>query len=247
MRTHARVPSRPADTDATDVVLVHGLGVSSRYMAPLAVRLVPQFRTIAPDLPGFGRSEKPSHSLGLDELADALAGFFDVSKIDRAAIVANSFGCQIAARFALRHSDRVTRMVLQGPTTDPHASVPKQIARWLLDGREELVSLNLIIARDYLECGLRRLIETYLAGLSDPLREELTHIGVPTLVVRGEHDRIVTTRWAEEVARLLPNAELRIVAGAAHAMNYSVPDLEAAAIVPFLLGEIAPKSRENIS
>jgi pimeloyl-ACP methyl ester carboxylesterase len=52
-RMHARVGGR---VGAPAVVLLHGLGVSSRYMLPLARELAPHFRVYAVDLPGFGRS-----------------------------------------------------------------------------------------------------------------------------------------------------------------------------------------------
>ncbi len=54
---HARVPTRQIPTPHTDpVVLVHGLGVSSRYMLPTLALLAPRYRVFAPDLPGFGHS-----------------------------------------------------------------------------------------------------------------------------------------------------------------------------------------------
>jgi len=63
MRMHARVPTRQIRAPHTDpVVLVHGLGVSSRYMLPILVLLAPRYRVFAPDLPGFGHSTKPPHT-----------------------------------------------------------------------------------------------------------------------------------------------------------------------------------------
>ncbi len=55
------------------VVLVHGLVVSSRYMVPTAERLAPHCRVFAPDLPGFGGSEKPPRVLDVAGLSDALS------------------------------------------------------------------------------------------------------------------------------------------------------------------------------
>src|SRR4051812_8359907 len=57
------------------VVLVHGVGVSGRYMLPTARELAPHHPVFVPDLPGFGRSEKPPHIYNVAELADALAGW----------------------------------------------------------------------------------------------------------------------------------------------------------------------------
>jgi pimeloyl-ACP methyl ester carboxylesterase len=53
------------------VVLARGLGGSSRYMLPIAEHLALDLQVYAPDLPGFGLSDKPGHALTIRELADA--------------------------------------------------------------------------------------------------------------------------------------------------------------------------------
>ena len=103
------------------VVLVHGYGMSSRYMVPLALELAPDFRVYAPDLPGFGRSSKPRKVLDMVELADALAGWMARIGLRRAVMIGNSMGCQVLVEFAVRHEDWVDRLVLQGLTPDPAA------------------------------------------------------------------------------------------------------------------------------
>lgn len=55
------------------VALVHGLGLSGRYMLPTARHLAPHFPVYVPDLPGFGDSSKPAKALDVPALADALA------------------------------------------------------------------------------------------------------------------------------------------------------------------------------
>ena len=71
---HACVSVDPAPAGSLPVVLVHGIGVASRFMVPIVELLAPYHRVYAPDLPGFGKSEKPAHALNLIELTDALAG-----------------------------------------------------------------------------------------------------------------------------------------------------------------------------
>src|SRR5436190_17974179 len=72
---HALVPEDPSACPGPPVVLVHGLGVSGRYMLPTAVRLAGHLPTYVPDLPGFGQSARPARALDIPELADALAGW----------------------------------------------------------------------------------------------------------------------------------------------------------------------------
>src|SRR3546814_16872650 len=83
---HALVSRTYKAVDRLPVVLVHGLGMSSRYMAPTAQRLASDFRVFAPDLPGFGDSGKPDHILSVPELAAALAAWQSVCALSPAAV-----------------------------------------------------------------------------------------------------------------------------------------------------------------
>jgi len=127
---HARVSVEPVPPGHIPVVLVHGLGMSSRHMLPIAEWLALDFPVYAPDLPGFGRSDKPRHALTIRELADALAAWMNAIGLKRAAFVGNSLGNEVIVEFALRHPERIERLVLQGLTPDPGArTAARQIAR----------------------------------------------------------------------------------------------------------------------
>ena len=127
---HARVSVDSVPPGRPPVVLVHGLIVSSRYLVPLAARLARDYPVYAPDLPGYGESAKPGRVLNVPELADALAAWMRAVGLDRAALIGNSFGCQILADFGVRYPDRIERAVLLGPTGDPCGrSASRQVAR----------------------------------------------------------------------------------------------------------------------
>ncbi|MCX6020750.1 MAG: alpha/beta hydrolase [Chloroflexi bacterium] len=90
------------------------------------------------------------------------------------------------------------------------------------------------VVRDYWSCGTARYLQTLRLALRDHIEAKLPHIQTPTLVVRGEHDALAPQPWAEQVTRLLPNARLAVVPGAAHAVNYSAPSQLATLIEGFL-------------
>jgi 2-hydroxy-6-oxonona-2,4-dienedioate hydrolase len=123
---HARVSGDLSGRGRARVVLVHGLVISSRYMVPTALALAPLCPVGAVDLPGYGDSAKPRTFLRIDGLADALVAWMDALGLQSAHWIGNSFGCQILADLALRHPDRVNRLVLQGPTVDPQARTLRQ-------------------------------------------------------------------------------------------------------------------------
>jgi 2-hydroxy-6-oxonona-2,4-dienedioate hydrolase len=220
----------------SEVVLVHGIGVSRRYLEPTMRSLAPHLRVYAPDLPGWGRSDRPRRALAIPELADVLAEWLDVVGIEAPTLVANSMGCQVVVDLAARMRGRAAGLVLVGPTVDSGArTMPRQAGRLALDSIREPPSLLPLIAVDYARFGPRRFLATSRHALRDRIEDKLPQVETPTLVVRGARDALVSARWAEEVARLLPHGELVTVAGRAHAVNYNAP-LALAALVRAFAG-----------
>lgn len=219
------------------VVLVHGQIISSLYMVPTAERLASEFRVFAPDLPGFGLSDKPRRVLCVPELADALGAWMDTLELGPAALVGNSLGCQIAVDLAVRRPELVQALVLAGPSVDRHArTASAQIVRWFRDWPGERPSLALAHLRDFAHAGLRRSLGTFRCTLADRIEEKLPLVQVRTVVVRGTRDTIVPQVWAEEVTRLLPHGELILIPGGPHCVNYSTPGPFSRIIASFLRG-----------
>jgi pimeloyl-ACP methyl ester carboxylesterase len=150
LRWHFKASANSAHSALPPIVLVHGLGVSSRYMMRTAERLATSRSVYVPDLPGFGQSDKPVSPLHIAEMAEALAEWMRMVGIDRAILLANSIGCQIVVDLALRYPAFVERMILISPTVDPRArSVVRQFLRLLLDVPREPLSLLPIVLSDY--------------------------------------------------------------------------------------------------
>ena len=100
------------------VVLVHGSGPGVTAYANwrgVLPELGKDFRCVAPDMVGFGYSERPENpKYGLNTWADQTLGVMDALGIEKAHLIGNSFGGGIALRLATRHPDRVEKMVLMG-------------------------------------------------------------------------------------------------------------------------------------
>ena len=232
---HYRASVASPGGEASPVVLVHGLGVSGRYMIPTAARLAPHRRVYAPDLPGFGRSEKPARALNLAELSDALSSWMDEVGIPRAVLLGNSIGCQVVVHLALSRPAQVERMVLVAPTVDREArTVFRSFVRLLLDIPRERLSLSFIALVDYLRAGLGRTAQTFGYAMQDRVEERLPRVAQPALVVRGGRDPVVSAAWAAEVSRLLPTGRLIVLDGAPHAVNHHSPAELAAVVLDFI-------------
>jgi pimeloyl-ACP methyl ester carboxylesterase len=95
------------------VLFIHGLG-SSGYMEwrfnlePAAVR----HRVYAPDLPGFGRTEKPRATYGIPYFTRFIDSYMESRGLRKVAVVAASLGGRVALELALKYPDRVGRLVL---------------------------------------------------------------------------------------------------------------------------------------
>lgn len=98
------------------VVLLHGLGATNASMLPTLVDLATDHRVIAPDLPGFGDSEKPVRTYDPAFYARWLGAFLDEIGVARAILVGNSMGGRIAIEAGLQTPDRVEALALFAPS-----------------------------------------------------------------------------------------------------------------------------------
>ena len=81
-----------------------------------------------------------------------------------------------------------------------------------------------------------RMLATARAFVSDPFETKLERVGVPSLVVRGDRDRVAPMDWADQVSARLGGVPLEVIPGAAHTVVYSVPQQLAALVSAFVEG-----------
>jgi 2-hydroxy-6-oxonona-2,4-dienedioate hydrolase len=188
------------------IVLVPGLGVAQRYFDRLARELDDELLRPTLDQPA-----------SIAALADGLGAHFT----RRSVVVAHSLGCQVATVLAVRRPELVERLVLIGPTVDPHArSVVRQALRLALDAWYEPPSLVATVVREYVRHGG---VRQGRYAVSDRIEERLPLVAAPTVVVRGANDPVCPAAWARTAADLLPAGRLVTIAGAAHAAHASHP------------------------
>jgi 2-hydroxy-6-oxonona-2,4-dienedioate hydrolase len=228
-RIHAQVTTDTPPETGLPVVLMHGLSVSGRDLLPTAARLAADRCVYVPDLPGSGGSEQPPQAFTIHALADTLAAWMRAMHLQQAARLGHSCGCQILAELALRHSECRAQAIFVAPTVEPkERTAIRQIAHLLLDAFREPPALLPIRA------GVGRTVRTFQYALQDTIERKLPQVRVPSLVIRGAHDPIVTPGWADAVACLLPRSRLVVIPGAAHAVPYRAPG-ELAQVIEALL------------
>lgn len=231
LRMHARVRN-DAPTLLPPLVLVHGCGIASSYLVPLAARLAGHAHVYAPELPGHGESDHDSHPLTLWELAQALVAWMDARGLRSAILLGHSLGCQVVAEAAARRPDLAAGLVLVGPTCDASArSMPKQVGRALAASIHERPSVSLWASLDYDRAGADVLDEEMHEMVKHHLEDVLPRIAAPVRVVRGERDHIAPQAWAEAVARLARAPAPIVIPKWGHAVHYDDPDAVAGVVL----------------
>ena len=231
LRIHALAAGNPSFAQEAPFVLIHGLAISNRYLIPVMTELAKRREVFAPDLPGWGDSSKPRRVFNITELADSLADWMKAEGIERANIVGHSLGSQIAAEFAVRHTEMVEKLILASPTFEKgKRKFFRQFWRFLMNAPREPFSLVYIALRDYFKFGLRREFYTLKYSLNDKIEEKLPQIEAPTLVLRGELDTIAPQNWIETMAELLPNGKALTIPAGTHGVIYQSHEKVAAAV-----------------
>jgi 3-oxoadipate enol-lactonase len=237
------------------VVLLHA-GVADRrmwseHLDPLACA---GLRAVAPDLPGFG--DAPARERGAPW--EEVLGTMEALGIERAALVGNSFGGDVALRVAALAPERVRAIVLvssSAPGVEPSAelqalwereeralergdvdgAVAAVVAAWTQPSAPEAL-------RERIAEMQRRSVELQ-ADAGEPLIEEdplerdpqaITRVNAPTLVAVGEHDKAYFQECAEVLAGALPACRRATIAGAGHLAPLEQPEKFRALLLDFL-------------
>ncbi len=219
-------------------ILVHGLGCTSEAWEPTLREMARRdlcCTTIAPDLPGFGKTEGPPEALDMDGLADWIIELMDARNIARAHLAGNSMGCQVIMALARRYQDRVGGLVLQGPTTGDRLVPPwRYVIGLAADAVNESLWYNLKLVKMYSQMGIPRYMATVGHMLSDDPIAHAKEITAPCLVIRGGHDAIVSDLTARQLTAALPDAVYTPLDHAAHAIEFNNPEAFTDAMITFL-------------
>jgi pimeloyl-ACP methyl ester carboxylesterase len=224
-----------APADAPTLVHVHGFGISGTYLERAAALLAPAYRTYVPDLPGMGRSMRPTPTHDLPGLAQALIHYLDAVDVERATFIGNSLGCPIIVEVASAFPDRIERAVLVSPAGGPNNQpMPRAIRQMMSDAPREPVGLLPIAVGDYLRFGFVQGWGLFKSMTAYPTLDRLRNLQMPTLVIAGLRDPLLKIERVH-IFSGLPNVDVVTVTGA-HALNFSHPETVAGLIDAFMRG-----------
>lgn len=215
------------------LLLIHGLGGSARWWSPLVPSLsAAGFRTLAPDLPGFGRSAGPA--LSIDASARALTRFLERLDVERLSVCGHSMGGAIAARLAADLQDRVRRLVLIDSAGIPERSGRHALEQLTRPWRWTSVRFLPALLVDLGRAGPRSLWVGGRELRRYDVRPSLRRVAAPTLLIWGGRDRLTPAEHADIMADALGEARIEWVPEARHLAILTHPQQVAERIVDFL-------------
>ena len=233
--------------------LLHSLLSDRASFASIEPELMRSHRVIVPELPGFGGSR--SVDGGLAAVADRMAEVVNEVGDREAIVLGNGYGGFVALQMAIRHPSIAKKLILADcgaafsePGRDAFRNMAAASKAKGLAAITDVAMRRLFAAdfqashpelmRDRREAFLKtdpEVLQAACAQLAElDLRPELSKVKVPALVLVGEHDEATPPPMSHELAALLPDARLEVLAGCAHVPQLQKPRVFLDAIADFL-------------
>jgi pimeloyl-ACP methyl ester carboxylesterase len=259
--------------DAPPLLLIHGLGGVWQNWLLTIPAFMGRFRVVAPDLPGFGGSEMPAGRISIQGFARVIDELCGVLEIESPVVVGNSMGGFIGAELALAFPTRVQRLVLVSAAglsveylkKEPLLTVGRLMS---VTATRAGAQAGVLIRRPRLRRLFLQLVVRYPEKLSLPLatelvrggtapglvggldavltykiRERLSEIEVPTLIVWGRNDILVPVGDAAEFRRLIgENAHAVIFDDTGHLPMLERPSRFNELLTDFIAGSETPEA-----
>jgi pimeloyl-ACP methyl ester carboxylesterase len=244
------------------VLMLHGSGPGVSALANWQHNiptLAQRFHVLAPDIVGFGTTERPEDIVySLRTWTDHVWAFMDARGMEKARVIGNSLGGRIALQMATDQPDRIAKMVLMGtpgvgmtPTEglaalrayEPSRDAMRELLRNYFAVDPAMITDELVQIR-YEASIADGAYEAYRAMFFDPrhagselgiTEDEVRAIATPTLLIHGREDKVVALQVSVAMLGLLPNADLHVFSACGHWTQIERAD-EFSAVVSDYLG-----------
>ncbi len=224
------------------LVFLHYWGGTSRTWRKVTAELEGQFKTVAYDARGWGKSDKTLAGYKLADLADEALSLVKALGIKQYVLVGHSMGGKVAQLAASRRPEGLLGLILVAPAQPTPRHNPDEMREQQLhayDNRENVlkaIGSGRLTARPPSPEILEQIVEDSLSGsreatmaypmesILEDISAEVANINVPTVLLAGELDQVDSIeRHKTEVLAYLPNAEFKIIKGSGHLIPIDEP------------------------
>lgn len=229
------------------VVFLHGIGGNRAHWTAQLHFFARHFRAAAWDARGYGDSDDYDGPLHFEDFSADLLRVLDHLNEQKAHVVGLSMGGRIARSFALRHPERVHTLTLANTSPGFDALSPEEVLKFVAERKERTPeSMRRLLGSRARPGAYQALLasfkalrnESYLKTLEASVAQDraapLEKLGVPTLVITGDEDRVYPLELTRRMASRIPGAELVVLEGCGHLSNLEQPEQFNAALLDFL-------------
>ncbi len=235
------------------VLLLHGIGAAAERWARIMPLLSYKYHLVAPDIIGFGYSDKPVINYTIPFFINFLDSLASALNLKRFSLIGSSFGGQLAAEFVIAKKGYVDALVLVTPSglsKEPTEAFTQYIMASLypsIESARKAFSLMYcgkqvddVYTRDFvnrmrLPNAKYAFISTLLNLREHPdLRDRLNMIDVPTLIIWSEKDLLIPVEHAYILHQGIKGSRLVILNGCGHTPFYEQPERFASIVDEFL-------------
>jgi pimeloyl-ACP methyl ester carboxylesterase len=228
-------------TGTPTLVLLHYWGGSSRTWRHVVAALGPDVRTAAIDQRGWGGSDAPDDGYALADLADDAAGVIQALALDHYILVGHSMGGKVAQLLASRRPAGLDGLVLVAPSPPTPLGLPLAVRQGMVEAYASRASIvatveHVLAGRALDADDLDTVISDSLRGAraaksswplatsQEDIGDAVASIGVPTLVISGEQDRVDPPAVLQrELLPRIPQATLHLLPGVGHLSPLEAP------------------------
>jgi pimeloyl-ACP methyl ester carboxylesterase len=220
-----------------NILILHGWGSCAKNWSRVKELLENQgYKIYLPDLPGFGQNSSLSKPWSIDDYVAWVKEYSEKQNLSQFFLLGHSFGGSLAIKFSLKYPERIKKMFLVAS-----AGIRKKTIRKKILGRISKffkifsflpfysfirkIFYKFIVKKSdypYLSETMR---ETYLNIINEDLSGLLFQVTVPTIIIWGEKDDVVSLKEGQFINQNIKNSKLLIIPGANHDLERKAPEI----------------------
>ncbi|MEM1318991.1 MAG: alpha/beta hydrolase [Bacteroidota bacterium] len=204
------------------LLFIHGLGSNLKAWSKNIDELKKDYRCIALDLPGYGKSSRGDYAFDMDFFANAVRGFIDQLKLKNVVLIGHSMGGQIAVQTVLNSQEKLEKLILTAPAgfetfTDkekkwfqniytpvvvkatPETQIVKNFQlnfHRMPDDAQFMIDDRLLMRKTIEYDHYCNMMPRCVMGmLNQPIADQLPNIALPTLIIFGENDLLIPNKF----------------------------------------------------
>jgi len=220
-----------------NILILHGWASGAKNWQPVKELLENKgCQVFVPDLPGFGQNPPLSRPWTMDDYLAWVKEYSEKQNLSQFFLLGHSFGGSLAVKFSVKYPQKIKKMFLVATAGIRKKTVRKKILEKIAKffnifsflpfySLARKVFYKFIVKKSdypYLAGAMK---ETYLNIINEDLSGLLFQVTVPTVIIWGEKDDLVSLKEGQFINQHIKNSKLLIIPGANHYLERKAPEI----------------------